>query len=123
MINDSIHSSKEDVEPYSFQLYESHIPTSAMQKLLLTAGSALMALYNPTRAGEGSLYCFGKLILCLCFYSTSVKIILCYCIQEGLFCLITCLYQEMGGINKVPSMSYVRDLCSFPSKSHQLVQL
>ncbi|KAM7441046.1 Ubiquinone biosynthesis protein [Porites harrisoni] len=50
MINDSIHSSKEDVEPYSFQLYESHIPTSAMQKLLLTAGSALMALYNPTRA-------------------------------------------------------------------------
>jgi len=55
MINNSIHSSNEDVEPYSFQLYESHIPTSAMQKLLLTAGSALMALYNPTRAGEGSL--------------------------------------------------------------------
>ena len=36
-----------------FQLYESHIPTSMMQKVLLTTGSALMALYNPTRAGNG----------------------------------------------------------------------
>lgn len=34
------------------QLYESHIPTSKMQKVLLTAGSALMALYDPTRAGR-----------------------------------------------------------------------
>lgn len=33
-----------------FQLYESHIPTSMMQKVLLTTGSALMALYNPARA-------------------------------------------------------------------------
>lgn len=37
----------------SFQLYESHIPTSVMQKVLLTAGSAAMALYDPTRAGKG----------------------------------------------------------------------
>ncbi|KAL9989547.1 hypothetical protein ACROYT_G004109 [Oculina patagonica] len=34
----------------SFQLYESHVPTSMMQKVLLTAGSAVMALYDPTRA-------------------------------------------------------------------------
>ena len=34
------------------QLYESHVPTSKMQKVLLTAGSALMALYDPTRAGR-----------------------------------------------------------------------
>lgn len=34
------------------QLYESHIPTSKMQKVLLTVGSALMALYDPTRAGR-----------------------------------------------------------------------
>ena len=35
------------------QLYESHVPTSKMQKVLLTAGSAFMALYDPTRAGRG----------------------------------------------------------------------
>ena len=34
------------------QLYDSHIPTSRMQKVLLTAGSAFMALYDPKRAGE-----------------------------------------------------------------------
>lgn len=36
----------------AYQLYESHVPTSKMQKVLLTAGSALMALYDPTRAGR-----------------------------------------------------------------------
>ena len=36
----------------AYQLYESHVPTSRMQKVLLTTGSALMALYDPTRAGR-----------------------------------------------------------------------
>lgn len=40
-----------DVEE-TYQLYESHVPTSRMQKVLLTAGSALTALYDPTRAGR-----------------------------------------------------------------------
>ncbi|KAJ7378116.1 Ubiquinone biosynthesis protein [Desmophyllum pertusum] len=46
---------EEDEESYhstedAFQLYESHVPTSVMQKVLLTAGSAVMALYDPTRS-------------------------------------------------------------------------
>ncbi|XP_005994402.1 ubiquinone biosynthesis protein COQ4 homolog, mitochondrial [Latimeria chalumnae] len=32
-----------------FHLYPTHIPTSALQKALLAAGSAVMALYNPYR--------------------------------------------------------------------------
>lgn len=39
------------------QLYPGHIPTSPLQKALLAAGSAVMALYDPYRhgkAGEGS---------------------------------------------------------------------
>lgn len=38
------------------QLYPGHIPTSPLQKALLAAGSAVMALYDPYRhgkAGEG----------------------------------------------------------------------
>lgn len=44
------HEEGSDVEE-TYQLYESHVPTSRMQKVLLTAGSAVMALYDPTRAG------------------------------------------------------------------------
>lgn len=54
-ISDSIPGWEDDMEESNqshdgFQLYESHIPTSMMQKVLLTTGSALMALYNPARA-------------------------------------------------------------------------
>ena len=57
-ISDSIPGWEDDMEESNqshdgFQLYESHIPTSMMQKVLLTTGSALMALYNPARAGNG----------------------------------------------------------------------
>ncbi|XP_074976661.1 ubiquinone biosynthesis protein COQ4 homolog, mitochondrial isoform X3 [Caretta caretta] len=38
----------EDEERY-YQLYPGHIPTSPLQKALLSAGSAFMALYNPYR--------------------------------------------------------------------------
>lgn len=34
------------------QLYPEHIPTSPLQKVLLAAGSAAMALYNPYRHGK-----------------------------------------------------------------------
>ncbi|XP_073170925.1 ubiquinone biosynthesis protein COQ4 homolog, mitochondrial-like isoform X3 [Lepidochelys kempii] len=37
-----------DEETY-YQLYPGHIPTSPLQKALLSAGSAFMALYNPYR--------------------------------------------------------------------------
>ncbi|XP_065427983.1 ubiquinone biosynthesis protein COQ4 homolog, mitochondrial isoform X1 [Chrysemys picta bellii] len=37
-----------DEERY-YQLYPGHIPTSPLQKVLLSAGSAFMALYNPYR--------------------------------------------------------------------------
>ncbi|XP_007434120.1 ubiquinone biosynthesis protein COQ4 homolog, mitochondrial [Python bivittatus] len=36
-------------EESNFVLYPNHIPTSLLQKCLLTAGSAFMALYNPYR--------------------------------------------------------------------------
>ncbi|KFV64075.1 hypothetical protein N307_02435, partial [Dryobates pubescens] len=36
-------------EEMSFQLYPGHIPTSPLQKALLAAGSAVMALYDPYR--------------------------------------------------------------------------
>lgn len=35
-------------------LYPEHIPTSLLQKVLLTAGSAGMALYNPYRHGKAA---------------------------------------------------------------------
>ena len=35
-------------------LYPGHIPTSALQKTILTAGSAFMSLFDPTR---GRKYC------------------------------------------------------------------
>lgn len=54
-ISDSIPDWEDEMEDKNLshdgiQLYESHIPTSVMQKVLLTTGSALMALYNPERA-------------------------------------------------------------------------
>ncbi|KAG8447404.1 hypothetical protein GDO86_014759 [Hymenochirus boettgeri] len=36
-------------EKWSRQLYPEHTPTSTVQKILLSAGSALMSLYNPYR--------------------------------------------------------------------------
>jgi len=56
VIKDSIHTSEDEggFADCGFQLYESHIPTSMMQKVLLSAGSALVALYNPTRAGQSA---------------------------------------------------------------------
>ncbi|XP_034294613.1 ubiquinone biosynthesis protein COQ4 homolog, mitochondrial [Pantherophis guttatus] len=36
-------------EANNFPLYPNHIPTSLLQKCLLTAGSAFMSLYNPYR--------------------------------------------------------------------------
>nr|KAF6283045.1 coenzyme Q4 [Pipistrellus kuhlii] len=36
-------------------LYPEHIPTSLLQKVLLTAGSAGMALYNPYRHGKAAM--------------------------------------------------------------------
>ncbi|XP_068727744.1 ubiquinone biosynthesis protein COQ4 homolog, mitochondrial-like [Montipora capricornis] len=52
VIQDTIRESgaKNEVLDGSFQLYDTHIPTSRRQKLFLTAGSAIMALYNPARA-------------------------------------------------------------------------
>lgn len=35
-------------------LYSHHIPTSPLQKALLAAGSAAMALYNPYRHGKAA---------------------------------------------------------------------
>lgn len=35
-------------------LYPEHIPTTLLQKVLLTAGSAGMALYNPYRHGKAA---------------------------------------------------------------------
>lgn len=35
-------------------LYPEHIPTSLLQKVLLAAGSAGMALYNPYRHGKAA---------------------------------------------------------------------
>ena len=40
-----------DVEA-NFRLYEGHIPTSCLQKTLLAAGSAVTALYDPSRHGK-----------------------------------------------------------------------
>lgn len=34
------------------ELYEGHIPTTTLQKVLLSAGSAGMALYDPSRDGR-----------------------------------------------------------------------
>lgn len=45
------------MEEGCYQLYPGHIPTSPLQKALLAAGSAVMALYDPYRhgkPGEGS---------------------------------------------------------------------
>ncbi|KAH0615576.1 hypothetical protein JD844_005017 [Phrynosoma platyrhinos] len=39
-------------EETSYPLYPGHIPTSPLQKVLLAAGSAFMALYDPYRHGE-----------------------------------------------------------------------
>ncbi|KAK2567136.1 Ubiquinone biosynthesis protein COQ4-like protein [Acropora cervicornis] len=52
VISNTIHesSAESDVLGSNFQLYDSHIPTSILQKAVLTAGSAIMALYDPTRA-------------------------------------------------------------------------
>jgi hypothetical protein len=41
----------EDESASNRERYPGHIPTTVFQKVLLTAGSAAMALYNPERGG------------------------------------------------------------------------
>lgn len=43
---------EEEEEEGWYQLYPGHIPTSPVQKALLAAGSAFMALYDPYRHGK-----------------------------------------------------------------------
>ena len=50
-----------DVEPL---LYATHIPTSCPEKALLAAGSAAMALYDPTRDGKQHSNIFCTLACC-----------------------------------------------------------
>lgn len=45
---------EEEEEEGCYQLYPGHIPTSPLQKALLAAGSAVMALYDPYRHGKPS---------------------------------------------------------------------
>lgn len=68
VINNTIHesSAESDVLGSNFQLYDSHIPTSILQKAVLTAGSAIMALYDPTRAGRKINFWLSLSIYCLC---------------------------------------------------------
>lgn len=41
-------------EEVSYPLYPGHIPTNQLQKALLAAGSAVVALYDPYRHGKPS---------------------------------------------------------------------
>lgn len=38
------------------KLYPTHVPTSTFQKVLLSVGSAAMAIANPARGGEYSFH-------------------------------------------------------------------